>query len=205
MLLRSPGVTWKPSSNVSFSAGPTMDWNHEDAHFVTSSSDPLAVATYGRRYVFATLDQKTVGAQMRVDCSMTPNLSLQMFVQPLVSSGRFWNYRELARGSSYEFNGYGGNVTYDPAGNELGLDPDGVGAAPAILTDRPDFTYHTVRGNAVLRWEYVPGSALFLVWTQDRTAQIDDGTFHLGPSLGKLATTPVNNIFMVKVSHHFDI
>ena len=200
-----PGVTWKPSSNVSLSAGPTLDWNHEDAHFITRSDDPLATATYGRRYVFATLDQTTAGAQLRMDCSMTPNLSLQMFVQPLVSSGRFRNYRELARGSSYEFSGYGANATYDPSSNTLSLDPDGAGAAPAIVTARPDFTFRTIRGNAVLRWEYVPGSAFFLVWTQDRSAQVDDGTFRLGPSLGKLATTPVNNIFMVKVSHHFDI
>ena len=190
---------------MSLSAGPTLDWNHEDAHFITRSDDPLATATYGRRYVFATLDQTTAGAQLRMDCSMTPNLSLQMFVQPLVSSGRFRNYRELARGSSYEFSGYGANTTYDPSSNTLSLDPDGAGAAPAIVTARPDFTFRTIRGNAVLRWEYVPGSAFFLVWTQDRSAQVDDGTFRLGPSLGKLATTPVNNIFMVKVSHHFDI
>ena len=49
---------------------------------------PDPAPTYGSRYVFATLEQRTVGAQMRVDYSMTPNLSLQMFVQPLISSGR---------------------------------------------------------------------------------------------------------------------
>src|SRR5439155_3656657 len=112
--------------------------------------DPLAGATYGRRYVFATLEQRTVGAQMRVDCSLTPALSLQMFVQPLISSGRYWNYRELARGSSYDFNVYGtGGSTLgrDPASGDVTIDPDGAGSAVAPFTVHPDFTYRTVRGN----------------------------------------------------------
>ncbi len=204
----APGVTWKPSSNLSFSMGPTVDWNHEDAHYVTTSADPYASATYGSRYVFGTLAQTTAGAQLRADCSMTPNLSLQVFVQPLVSSGRFWNYRELERGSSYDLRSFGtegSTTTYDPVTNEEHLDPDGAGPAPEIVVGRPDFTYRTIRGNAVLRWEYVPGSALYVVWTQDRSASVEDGTFRLGSSLGQLASTPVNNIFMVKVSHHFDL
>ena len=203
-----PGVTWKPSSNLSFSAGPTLEWNLEDAHFVTSSPDPLAAATLGGRYVFARLDQRTAGAQVRMDCSLTPNLSLQLFVQPLVSSGRYSNYRELARPGSYDFLVYGTNgstESYDPVHNRMSVDPDGAGGAPAIVFGRPDFNYRTVRGNAVLRWEYVPGSTFYLVWTQDRTGVDPDGDFHFGPSFRALGSTPANNIVMVKVAHHFEI
>jgi hypothetical protein len=204
----APSVTWKPSSNVSFSVGPTLDWNHENAHYITTQTDPFAPSlTYGSRYVFATLEQRTIGAQMRVDCSLTPALSLQMFVQPLVSSGRYWNYRELARGSSYDFNVYGedgSTVTSDPSSGDITIDPAGGGASNAF-TVHPDFTYRTIRGNAVLRWEYVPGSAFYLVWTQDRTGIDGDGTFRFGHSLSALASSPVNNIVMVKVSHHFDL
>jgi hypothetical protein len=199
-----PGVTWKPSSNVSFSAGPTLDWNREDAHFITSSPDPLATATAGGRYVFALLDQRTAGAQVRMDCSLTPALSLQLFVQPLVSSGRYANYRELARPGSYDFLAYGsGGSTLDLEHGSA--DPDGSGPAAAIDIGHRDFTYRTVRGNAVLRWEYVPGSTFYLVWTQDRTGFDPGGDFHLGPSLSELGRTPANNIVMVKVAHHFEI
>jgi hypothetical protein len=199
-----PAVTWKPSSNVSLSAGPSLDWNREDAHFVTSATDPLATGTYGGRYVFASLDQKTVGAQVRMDCALTPSLSFQVFVQPLVSSGRYSGYKELARAGSYDFLVYGtGGSTLDLAAGTA--DPDGGGPAPPVGIGHSDFTYRTVRGNAVLRWEYVPGSTFYLVWTQDRSAQTDTGDFHLGPSLSDLGRTPANNIVMVKVAHHFEI
>jgi hypothetical protein len=199
-----PSVTWKPSSSVSFSAGPTLDWNQEDAHYITSVGDPLATRTYGGRYVFAALQQRTVGAQVRMDCSITPALSFQVFAQPLVSSGRYSGYKELAAPGTYDWLVYGTQgSTFDPATGTA--DPDGAGAAPAFSVGNPDFTYRTVRGNAVLRWEYVPGSAVYLVWTQDRTGVTNDGTFRFGPSLGELGRTPANNIFMVKLSHHFEI
>ena len=199
-----PAVTWKPSSSVSLSAGPTVDWNREDAHFIASSPDPLASATDGGRYVFARLDQKTAGAQLRMDCSLTPSLSLQLFVQPLVSSGRYSDYRELVRPGSYDF------LVYGTGGSTLDLqhgvvDPDGAGPADPIGVGHRDFTYRTVRGNAVLRWEYMPGSTFYLVWTQDRAGFDPAGDFHLGPSLSELGRTPANNIVMVKVAHHFEI
>ena len=201
-----PRVTWKPSSNVSLSAGPAMEWNHEDLHYITSAADPLATATYGGRYVFASLDQKTVGAQLRMDCSLTQSLSLQLFAQPLVSSGRYSRYRELARSASYDFLAYGdGGSTLDLVNGFVDPDGPGVGSAPAIDIGHPDFTYRTVRGNAVLRWEYAPGSTFYLVWTQERTGFDSSGDRPLGPSLSELGRTPANNIVMVKVAHHFEI
>ncbi len=201
----APSVTFKPSGMVSLSFGPTAEWNHEDAHYIHASTDPLATATYGSRYVFARLEQRTVGAELRLDCSLSPALSLQLFAQPLVSSGSYSNYKELARAGSYDFLVYGrdGGSTVDLANDTA--DPDGAGPAPSLALERPDFTYRTVRGNAVLRWEYAAGSAFYLVWTQDRTGFTNDGRFHLGPSLGDLGRTPANNIVMVKVAHHFEL
>ncbi len=202
----SPSVTWKPSSRISISGGPTLDYNRQDAQYVTHVTDPLATATSGGRYVFAHLDQTTMGASLRVDCSLTSNLSVQVYVQPLVSSGRYSDYRELARPGTYDFLRYGrdGGSTIS-AGDDVVADPDGAGPAPAFDLGHPDFTFRTVRGDAVLRWEYVPGSTFYVVWTQDRTGVIGDGTFSLRPSLSALARTPANNILMVKLAHHFQI
>ena len=202
----SPSVTWKPSSRISISGGPTFDFNRQDAQYVTHVADPLATATGGGRYVFAHLDQTTMGASLRVDCSLTSNLSLQVYVQPLVSSGRYSDYRELARPGTYDFLRYGrdGGSTISTGGDVV-ADPDGAGPAPAFDLGHPDFTFRTVRGDAVLRWEYVPGSTFYVVWTQDRTDVIGDGTFSLRPSISALARTPANNRLRVKLAHHFQI
>jgi hypothetical protein len=201
----SCGITWKPSSNVSFTAGPSFSVNHNDAMYVTQQPDPLATPTYGGRYVFAALDQRTAAAELRMDCSLTPSLSIQLYAQPLVSSGRYTDYRELSRAGSYEFLRYGqdGGSTIDLAGETA--DPDGAGPAPAVSLGHPDFTYRTVRGNLVLRWEYLPGSTAYVVWTQERTGDTGNGEFNLRPSLSELGRTPANNIFMVKLSHHFEL
>ena len=198
-------ATWKPSSNLSFSAGPNYDWNKQDVAYVTQVQDPTATATYGGRYVVANLDQKTAGAELRMDCSLTPNLSIQLYAQPLISSGRYTHYRELARPGSYDFNEYGrdNGSTIDEANGTA--DPDGGGPAPAIDLGHPDFTFRTVRGNLVVRWEYLPGSTAYFVWTQDRTGFTGDGRFDLKPSLSELSRTPANNVFMVKLAHHFEL
>lgn len=201
----SAGVTWKPKSNLALTVGPNFDTNRQDAMYVTQAADPLATSTYGGRYVFAKLDQKTVGAELRMDWSLTPGLSVQLYAQPLVSSGRYSDYRELARPNSYDFLVYGrdGGSTIDLA-NGL-ADPDGAGPAPAIDLGRPDFTYRSVRGNMVIRWEYLPGSTAYVVWTQDRSGLSEDGRFDLSPTLSELGRTPANNVFMVKLSHHFQL
>jgi len=201
----SAGVTWKPKPGLALTAGPNYAVDHNDAMYVTQVADPLATATYGGRYVLATLDQKTAGAEVRMDWSLTPGLSVQLYAQPLISSGQYTGYKELARPGSYEFLVYGrdGGSTIDLANGTA--DSDGAGPAPAIALGQRDFTFRTVRGNMVIRWEYLPGSTAYLVWTQDRTGVTGNGRFDLEPTLSELGRTPANNVFMVKLSHHFEL
>jgi len=209
----NPGVEWKPASNVLLRVGPEVTWNHEEAQYIGAQPDPLATATFGVRQVFATLDQTTVGGGFRANLAFTPRLSFQMYLQPLVSSGKYTDYKELARPRSYDFTHYLENGgTYDPATGTI--DPDGAGPAPPFAISNidwgfdghPDFNYMSLRGNAVLRWEYMPGSTLYLVWTQTREDLVPhSGNFELGPSLDQLTSTDANNIFLAKVTYYFSL
>lgn len=200
-----PSANWKALPNLTFSMGPEFSRSLNDAQYVKRVSDASATDTYGSRYVFAELDQTTFSAQLRVDYAITPNLSFQVYAQPLVSSGRYTGFKELARPRSYDFVTYGvtGGSTFDPVTGTA--DPDGAGPAAPFGVGDPDFTFRTVRGNAVLRWEYLPGSAAYLVWTQERTDAVNDGQFNLNDSISQLTRTPANNVFLVKVSHHFEL
>ena len=171
---------------------------------MTTVADPTATPTFGSRYVFATLDQTSLSANIRLNWSFTPNLSLQLFAQPLISSGGYTDYKELAQPNTYSFAHYGENgSTFDPA--TLRIDPDGPGPAPAFTVDRPDFNFKSLRGNAVFRWEYGPGSTFFLVWTQERTETDDTGEFRLGPDTRRLLKADANNIFLAKLSYYFSL
>jgi len=200
------GIQWKPSSRVSFSFEPTYEHSLTAAQYVTTVMDPTATGTYGGRYVFAHLDQHTVSANVRLNWIFTPSLSLEIFAQPLVGSGAYADYKELARPRTYEFNHYAetGTISSAPAGDggvNYTVDPDGAGAAPEFSFHNPDFSLASLRGNAVLRWEFRPGSTLYLVWNRTNSDQNYTGEFSPGPSLGHLLTGTADNIFAVKLSY----
>jgi hypothetical protein len=167
---------------------------------VAVSSDPLATATYGSRYVFATLEQKQLAMVTRVDWTFTPTLSLQLFAQPLLAAGDFHDYKQFVKPRAFEFGVYGkdiGTIARDNSGLYT-VDPDGTGPAPSFQFGDRDFNERSLRGNAVLRWEYRPGSALFFVWQQSRSGFIQDGEFDFSRDFDALSNLQPQNVFVIK-------
>jgi hypothetical protein len=205
----SVNLEWKPAAAVSVKIGPEFDRSRSAAQYVWTSADPAATSTFGNRYVFADLAQTTVSANVRLNWTFSPSLSLELYAQPLLSSGDYHQYKEFARPRSYEFRQYGTDgSTITPVTSTSGevvsyqVDPDGNGTLATPFTfDNADFNFASLRGNAVLRWEYSPGSTLFLVWTQDRSAESFDGDFSLNRSLRQLGRAHGNHIFAVKVTY----
>ena len=196
----APSLAWKPSPRLYLSFGPTFEHNVADAQFVTSVAAPGEVPADfgGRRYVFARLDQTTVAAGIRLNVTFTPDLSLQTYIQPFISAGRFSDFKELARSGTYDFIHYG----QDP-GTSLAdgmVTPAGAGTRFAL--GDPSFNFKSLRGNAVLRWEYRPGSVLYLVWTQERTDYEELGDLRFGPSTRRLLDARANDIFLVKATYY---
>jgi hypothetical protein len=203
----SASFTIKPSSKVLISTGPEADRTHAVAQYVRRVDDPLAVSTYGARYVFSDIDQTEVSMVTRLDLVLTPTVSFQLYVQPLLSMGRYWNLKELARSRSFDFLIYGtGNSTVTPVAGERAsiVDPDG-GAGPAapFRLDDPSFNFKSLRANAIFRWQYRPGSTLFVVWTQQRQDFSHPGEFQLGPDLRSLLDNRPDDVVLVKVSYWF--
>jgi hypothetical protein len=204
-----PYLTWKPASNVALSFGPDYIRNIDDAQYVTQMDAAGFVPPDfgGRRYVFAHLDQTTIGGGFRINWSFTPSLSLQTYLQPLISAGDYTGLKELARSRSYDFITYGQDdgSTISSADGTITVDPDGAGPAPAFQIDDPDFNFRSLRGNAVLRWEYRPGSTLFFVWTQERSDAVPDGSLDFNQSFRGMLSADANNIFMVKLTYYLDL
>jgi len=204
----SGGLRWKPSSNISVSVFPRFEDEKETAQYVTEIEDDLMTDTYGNRYVFGTMKQKTVVCNIRFNWVFSPKFSLQAFIQPYISVGDYYDYKELARARSFEFNRYGENgstMDYDEESLIYMVDPDGDGAAPVFEFDNPDFNYKSLRGTVVLRWEYSPGSTIYAVWTQNRLDERHPGDFCLGRDLGDLLKAQGDDIFMIKFAYRFKI
>jgi hypothetical protein len=194
-------LEWKPGARLSLRFEPQVERSRTSGQYVDTFDDVLAANTFGHRYVFADLDQTTVSASIRLNWIFTPRLSLEVYAQPLLSSGRYTGFKELARPRSYDFTPYPDPLpTEDP--DRIVVDPDGAGGpAAGEEIDDPNFSLASLRGNAVLRWEYSPGSTLFLVWTQNRSDTETIGTFRTDRAVDRLFGASADNIFLVKVSY----
>lgn len=201
-------IEYKPAPNIDFTIGPSFNRNSEQAQWVGSYVDPTAIATYGSRYVFADMEQKTISANIRLNWTFSPELSLQVFMQPLISSGAYRDLKQLSQPRTFDFGYFGRNGSTiisqtDATGAVSGyeVDADGAGPSQPYSFSNPDFNFKSLRGNAVLRWEYRPGSALYLVWTQSRSDNENLGDFQLDHSFSRLWTAHPDNIFMVKFTY----
>ena len=205
----NPSLTIKPSASTSLSIGPNYDHDFTAQQFVTSFDDSNAPSGFGGvRYVFGRLEQKTFSIDTRLNATFTPTLTLQLFAQPFLASGHYTSFKEFVKPKSGQMTYYGKDngssvtKTANSSGEtEYIVDPDGTGAAAPFTIDNPDFNIRSLRGTAVMRWEYRPGSTLYFVWTQVREGFDTFGDFDLGRDRRKLFSDRPTNVFQVKATY----
>jgi Domain of unknown function (DUF5916)/Carbohydrate family 9 binding domain-like len=192
-------VLLRPAPNWEVSMGPSLGRAHVIAQYLGAVTDPLATRTFGRRYVFAPLEQTTLALETRLNYTFTPALSLQVYAQPFIASGDYGAPKELARPRSFEFLVYGEDVGEVVDGR---IYPNGTGeGALSFAAPQPDFTVRSLRGNAVLRWEWRPGSTLYLAWQQNRGDFQPFGDFELNRDTRGLFDAAPDDVFLIKVSY----
>jgi hypothetical protein len=192
----------RTASSWNLTLSPELSRERATAQYVGSVEDPTATRTFGHRYVFATLDQTTLSLEARVNWTFRPGLTLEVYAQPFIAGAAFGGVSELMAPRTFSFLRYGedaGTVTRD--GEDLVIDPDGPGAAEPFRLEDEDFNERSLRGSAVLRWEWRPGSTLFLVWQHERSASahVDDLVF--GRDVRSLFRAPGENVLVLKASY----
>jgi hypothetical protein len=208
----SLGFDIRPSSSIHVTVSPAISRYHNTIQYVRAANDAAATSTYGRRYVFSDIYQTTLSATTRVEWTLSPLLSFQLYAQPFASAGRYRNFKELATPGTQSYIRYGQDngstitAAADPTTGEVQsytVDPDGPGIAAPFSIGNPDFRTHSLRGNAVVRWEYRPGSALFFVWQQQREDFLPfEGDFRTGRETRMIFGRP-SNVFLVKATYWF--
>jgi hypothetical protein len=171
------GLSLRPSSRWSLSLGPRIMKARVAAQYVATVPDPTLTATYGNGYIFAQLDQTEIALETRFNFTFTPGLTLETYVQPLVSAGDYGELQHLESPGTFDFAPY------------------------TAASFSPDFNFRSLRGNAVLRWEWQPGSNIYIAWQQRRSAYEPVGDFDFDRDVGALFRAPADNIFLFKVSY----
>ena len=194
----------RPSPRWNLQLAPFFARTHSGAQFILSRPDTAAVNTFGRRYVLSELDQTTFALETRLNVTFTTDLSLQVYAQPFIASADFGTPAELAAPRTYDFLVYGRDLG-ELEETETGyfVYPDGTGEGrPRFFVPNRDFSLRSLRGNAVLRWEWRPGSTLYLAWQQDRRDFAPFvGDFSMGRDRRALFNAQPDNVLVLKVNY----
>jgi hypothetical protein len=200
-------LTLRPSTRITTTVGPALGASRSKFQYVRAVADETAEAFSGRRYVLSDLTQRQLAFDTRVNVTFSPTMTLEMYAQPFVASQHYHEFKEFDAPRDGAYSVYGrdrGTVATatDPEGRVTSytIDPDGDGAASSFTLQNPDFNFRSLRGNAVFRWEYRPGSTLYVAWTQQRSDIAAIGNFDFGRDQSALFDARPDNIFLVKAS-----
>jgi hypothetical protein len=179
----SPTLDLKVSTRFTTSLSAEYNHNRNDLQYFDTFTDPAG----GQHYTFAHLQQRTLSFTWRLGYTFTPTTSLQVYASPFVSKGTYTDIREVADARASEY-----SARYRPYTD------------PAVAEDDSGFNFQQFRSNVVFRWEYRPGSTLFLVWSQGRQADSPvEGAESFRGDLGDLFGRRARDTFLVKVSYWF--
>ena len=197
-------VRWRPNDALNISLSPRYTESQREMQYIGTESSQL-----GDRYLFGTIDQETTVFSLRLDYSITPDLTVQLYASPFVSNGRYSELKRITdpRAAAYRdrFSVFSSDqLTYDPDDDAFEIDESSDGTVDYSFGN-PDFDFREFNSNLVIRWEYQPGSAIFLVWSQVR----DDSTLAMRGRRGfrreldRLFATPADDVILLKVSKWF--
>jgi hypothetical protein len=161
------------------------------------------------RYIFGTLDRTTMGLTIRMDYAISPDFTIQYYGNPYISAG---NYMDIKRIMDPEANGYDNlyhvfnesEIHYDEVDNHYHIDENQNGELDYTV-ENPDFNYHQFRSNLVARWEYKPGSTVFLVWTHGRSEYEQVSDLSINHGFSRLFDIAAQNVFLLKFNYWFEI
>jgi len=198
------GLIVNPSNALSIAVHPTYSLNRNDLQYVGKENFDAE-----KRYIFARIDQKTLALTFRLNLSLSPELSIQFYGQPFLSAGSYSDFKRITepRAAAYEDRFHEFNkdeIFFDEESGVYSIDEDRNGLDDYSFGN-PNFNFLQFRSNLVLRWEYKPGSSVFLVWSQGRTGVQPFGEFVFNDSMRDLFDVHPHDIFLIKFSYGFNL
>jgi hypothetical protein len=199
----SPGITYKPTNTLSLSINPAYRKSSDELQYV----DQTKVNNLDR-YIFGSIQQKVVSMSFRLSFNFTPDLTLQYWGQPFIASGKYEKFKYITSPLASEYR----ERFYEYTPSQISLVNDDTYSVDENLDNsedysfgKPDFNFREFLSNLVIRWEYNPGSTIYLVWSQTRNGSEPTGTMDYVNDLGDLFRYRPNNIFLIKFSYRFGI
>ncbi|PHQ31092.1 DUF5916 domain-containing protein [Leeuwenhoekiella nanhaiensis] len=193
-------LNYQPFNALSLSLSTEYEKNPNKTQYVTQKD-------YGdsRRYITAAIDQRTLSATLRANFNITPNMTIQYYGQPFVSRGLYSQFNYVADATAEDLNN---RITLyeedqiSQSGNTYEIDENRDGSIDYTFQD-PDFSFVQLRTNLVFRWEYIPGSELFFVWSQGLNGANDPAQGLFEAWNNQILNRRPGNTFLIKATYRF--
>jgi hypothetical protein len=197
-----PGMSVMPTNTLRLSLSLNYSKHINNLQYIDT-----IIINNSPKYLLAKINQHTLGATFRIDYNITPELSIQYYGSPFASIGKYSEFKNVTnpRASAYIDRFVLLNTTLN--GNDYEVSENNPGGSGQInyTFGNPDFNFFQFRSNLVFRWEYLPGSQIYIVWSQDRTNYIMPGGNSVSKALNSLKDVYPNNIFLIKINYWFSI
>jgi hypothetical protein len=199
----SGNISYRPINALSVSLGANLSFNKNKMQYVTTEKYQQQ-----NRYLTATIDQETYGLEFRFTYMVTPNLSIQYWGQPFVSQGNYSQFKRITEPKAKDYNSRftifsPSQLSFNQENGNYEVDED-LDQAIDYKIFNPDFNFVEFRSNMVVRWEYIPGSTLFLVWNQGKSGLLPPIRSYRLDSLSEgLMDVYPHNIFLIKYTYRF--
>jgi len=208
----NPNMTWRPTNN--FSMRLYLSYRVLDDNWSTWSDYDVVIDEQNPDsdgdFLMSDILQKTLSATLRLDFTLSPTLSVQFYGSPYVTAGNYFNYKLVkdAHADNWDdrYEEYvNGESVYDAENDQWLIDSDMDGTTNYTLGNH-DFNYKQFNSNLVVRWEYLPGSTLYLVWTNGLSDYIEgEGEMNFAKDVGNMIKLDAENILMLKLSYLLNI
>ncbi len=152
-------------------------------------------------YIMGRIKQQTYAWTFRFNYNITPDISIQYYGSPFISSGKYTDFKRAADTHAGEINDRYHSYTDDEISFNESNNSYTVNEGNGSYTfGNPDFSFRQYRSNLVARWEYRPGSTIYLVWENNRNSRESAYNSSLSYNMNELFGVQPTNVFMVKVS-----
>ncbi len=195
-----PSISYRPMNSLLISLTPSYNINNDKLQFVENIE-----AGNETKYINAEIEQRTLSMSLRVNYTVNPDLTIQYWGQPFVSRGRYSNFKSIINAQAHNFEDRftrytNAQISLDNENDIYTIIEDD---ATTFSFGKPDFSFVQFRSNLVVRWEYVPGSEIFLVWSQGVTGD-GDPTNGLFRNLdNQILGQEKDNTFLIKATYRF--
>jgi len=201
------GINYRPNEQWKIELDVFTNKEFDTDQFIISIDDELATNTFYKRYIFSDITNDSKGFSFETNMIASPQLSFQFFLRPEISQYEYQDLKEFLEPKKYNFNYFDEDQIVEIDDETIEIDPDRDGAASSFQLSSDyikGFNFLSLRSNFIIKWEYKPGSALFLVWQQQRDHyEVTESQLKLSSGLDKLMRSNKINTILLKVAYWF--